>query len=82
MKGKKHRATLKARAKALARPLYTRPQAMQRYKEKTAARAEHIAIQEAAHKRNEYDRMTGHIHSAIQPGLRAALVQERSKLLK
>ena len=73
---------LKAKAKALARPLYARPQAMQRYKERTAARAEHIAVQEAAHKRNEYDRMTGHIHSAIQPGLRAALIHERSKLLK
>ena len=81
MKAKKSKA-LKAKAKALARPLYTRPQAMQRYKDRTAARAEHIAVQEAAHKRNEYDRMTGHIHTAIQPGLRAALIQERSKLLK
>ena len=81
MKAKTSKA-LKAKAKALARPLYTRPQAMQRYKERTTARAEHIAVQEAAHKRNEHDRMTGHIHSAIQPGLRAALIQERSKLLK
>ena len=81
MRVKKTKA-MKAKAKALARPLYTRPQAMQRYKDRTAARAEHIAVQEAAHKRNEYDRMTGHIHSAIQPGLRAALIQERSKLLK
>ena len=55
---------------------------MQRYKERTAARAEHIAVQEAAHKRNEHDRMTGYIHSAIHPGLRGALIQERSKLLK
>ena len=81
MRVKKTKA-MKAKAKALARPLYTRPQAMQRYKDRTAARAEHIAVQEAAHKRNEYDRMTGHIHSAIQPGLRAALIHERSKLLK
>jgi ATP-dependent helicase/DNAse subunit B len=81
MKVKKSKA-LKAKAKALARPLYTRPAAMQRYKDRTAARAEHIAVQEAAHKRNEYDRMTGHIHSAIQPGLRGALIHERSKLLK
>ena len=78
----KKRATHKARAKALARPLYTRPAAMQRYKDRTAARAEHIAVQEAAHKRNQHDVMTGYIHSAIQPGLRAALIQERSKLLK
>ena len=81
MRVKKTKA-MKAKAKALARPLYTRPQAMQRYKDRTAARAEHIAVQEAAHKRNEYDRMTGHIHTAIQPGLRAALIHERSKLLK
>jgi hypothetical protein len=81
MKAKKSKA-LKAKAKALARPLYTRPAAMQRYKEKTALRAEHIAVQEAAHKRNEHDRMTGYIHSAIHPGLRGALIHERSKLLK
>ena len=81
MKAKKSKA-LKAKAKALARPLYTRPAAMQRYKERTAARAEHIAIQEAAHKKNQHDVMTGYIHSNIQPGLRAELIQQRSKLLK
>jgi hypothetical protein len=81
MKVKKSKA-LKAKAKALARPLYTRPAAMQRYKERTAARAEHIAVQETAHQRNQHDAITGYIHSAIQPGLRAALIQERSKLLK
>ena len=70
---------LKTKAKMLARPLHTRPEALGRYQLKTALRQEHLAMQEMLH---EHDRLTGHIHSNIQPGLRAALVHERSKRLK
>ena len=78
---KKKKAGLKARAKQLARPLYTRPKDLAKYQQTTMLRAEHIAQQSALQKRNEYDRMTGQIHSTVHPGLHADLVRERSKLL-
>ena len=78
---KKKTAALKARAKQLARPLYTRPKELAKYHQTTLLRAEHVAQQQQLHKRNEYDRMTGQIHSTVHPGLHAELVRERSKLL-
>ena len=69
---------MKAQANVLAkRPLHTRPEAYRRYKLKTALRQEHLAMQEIPHKKNEHDRLTGHTRSNIQPGLCAALIQER-----
>jgi len=65
----------------MARPLYARPKALAKIQETTFLRSQHLAQQERLQKRNEYDRMTGQIHSTVQPGLRAALVRERSKLL-
>ena len=73
---------LKAKAKQLARPLYTRPAALAKHKQSVMLRNEHLAIQNAVYKRNEYDKITGHIHSTVHPGLQADLVRERSKLLK
>ena len=50
---------LKARAKALARPIYTRPAALQKLKLSTALHAEHVAQQRSLHNRNEYERLSG-----------------------
>ena len=72
---------MKAKARQLARPLHTRPAAMAKHKQSVLLRNEHLAIQESVHKRNEYDRMTGQIHSNVNPGLHAELVRDRSKLL-
>ena len=74
-------AKMKAKAKQLARPLHTRPAALAKHKQSVLLRNEHLAIQESVHKRNEYDRMTGQIHSNVNPGLHAELVRDRSKLL-
>ena len=71
----------KAKAKEMAKPLYARPKALAKIQETTLLRSQHLAQQERLQKRNEYERMTGQIHSTVQPGLRAALVHERSKLL-
>jgi hypothetical protein len=81
MKKKVLGKALKARAKALQKPLYARPKDLAKYQQTTALRAQHIAQQERTHNRNEYDRVTGFIHSTVHPGLRADLVRERSKLL-
>ena len=71
----------KKKAKEMAKPLYARPKALQKIQATNLLRAQHLAEQERIHKRNEYDRITGQIHR-VQPGMRAALVQERTKLLK
>ena len=73
---------LRAKAKEMARPLYARPKALGKIQETNLLRAQHIAQQERLYKANEYQRMTGQIHSTVQPGLKAALVSQRSKLLK
>jgi hypothetical protein len=80
---RKTRATakMKAKAKQLARPLHTRPAALAKHKQSVLLRNEHLAIQDSVYKRNEYDRMTGQVHSGVNPGLHAELVRERSKLL-
>ena len=77
----KKKKALRAKAKEMARPLYARPKALGKIQETNLLRAQHIAQQERLHKRNEYDRMTGHIHSTVNPGLKAQLVSQRSKLL-
>ena len=79
---KKNSPALRAKAREMAKPLYARPKALGKIQETNLLRAQHIAQQERLHKRNEYDRMTGQIHSTVQPGLKAALVAQRSKLLK
>ena len=43
--------------------------------------ADHQALNKAAFRRSEYDRLTGLINS-VNPGLRGKLVAERSKLLQ
>ena len=70
---------LKARAKALARPLYTRPAAVQKLKLSSALHAEHVAQQRSLHNRNEYERLSGLLHS-VNPALQGSLLKERSKL--
>ena len=70
----------KQRAERLTRPLYTRPGDMKKLKENIALHAEHIATQNAMRHKNEYDRLTGIIHS-VNPGLQGHLLAERSKLM-
>jgi hypothetical protein len=73
---------MKARAKALARPLYTRPKDLTKYKEKTLLRAEHLQQQERLHVRNEMDRLASKINTETMPSLIKPLVRgQRSKLL-
>ena len=72
---------MRAKAAQLARPLHTRPKALAKHKERVLLRAEHLAIQGAVARKNEYQRMTGQVHSTVIPSLRAELVRERSKLL-
>jgi len=73
---------MRARAKALARPLYTRPKDLTKYKEKTLLRAEHLQQQERLHVRNEMDRLASKINTDTAPSLVQTLVRpKRSKLL-
>jgi hypothetical protein len=73
---------MKARAKALARPLYTRPKDLTKYKDKTLLRAEHLQQQERLHVRNEMDRLASKINTDTAPSLVQTLVRpQRSKLL-
>jgi hypothetical protein len=74
------RAYVKRRAERMARPLYTRPGDLKAMKQNIALHAEHIATQNAMRHKNEYDRLTGLIHS-VQPGLQGHLLAERSKLI-
>ena len=73
---------MRARAKALARPLYTRPKDLTKYKEKTLLRAEHLQQQERLHVRNEMERLASKINTNTAPSLVQTLVRpQRSKLL-
>jgi hypothetical protein len=81
MKKLKVTKQMRAKAKQLARPLYTRPGALAKHKQSVLLRNEHLAIQDSVYRKNEYDKLSGHIHSNIQPGLHADLVRQRSKLL-
>ena len=76
----KNARNVKRRAERLARPLYTRPGDMKALKQNIALHAEHIATQNAMRHKNEYDRLTGIIHS-VQPGLQGHLLAERAKLM-
>ena len=71
---------VKRRAEHLARPLYTRPGDMKKLKENIALHADFIANQNAMRHKNEYDRLTGLIHS-VNPGLQGHLIAERAKLM-
>ena len=71
---------VKDRAKTLARPLHTRPKAMQKLQLSKALHAEHVAQTKALHNRNEYERLSSLIHS-VNPALQGSLLKERSKLL-
>jgi hypothetical protein len=53
---------------------------MKKLKENIALHAEFIANQNAMRHKNEYDRLTGLIHS-VNPGLQGHLLAERSKLM-
>ena len=70
---------MKDRAKTLARPLHTRPKALQKLQLSKALHAEHVAQTRALHNRNEYERLSSLIHS-VNPGLQGSLLKERSKL--
>ena len=76
------RAALKRKALELAKPLYARPKALAQKKEAISLRAEHVAQQDAAHRRNEIDRLTAQLSGNIQPSLRQDLMAQRSKLVR
>ena len=80
MKRKAKVPALKRKARELARPLYARPKALEKIKQTTALRAEHIQIQHAAQRRIEHDRLTGLIHSNLAPQIKTELMSQRSKL--
>ena len=82
MKKTKATKAMRAKARQLARPLYTRPKDLAKHKQSVLLRNEHIAVQDSVHRRNEYDKLTAAVHSNIHPGLHAELMHERSKLLK
>jgi hypothetical protein len=81
MKKLKVTKAIRAKAKQLARPLATDAKRLAKYKQSVMLRNEHLAIQDSVYRKNEYDKLSGHIHSSIHPGLHAELVRERSKLL-
>ncbi len=71
---------LKKRAAELARPLYTRPKALEKIKQTNALRAEHVALQASVARRQEHDRLTGFINTPLAPGVRNDLMAARGKL--
>ena len=73
---------MRAKARQLARPLHTRPKDLAKHKQSVLLRNEHLAVQDSVHRRNEYDKLTGALHSNIHPGLMAELMHARTKLLK
>ena len=76
------RAALKRRAIELAKPMYARPKALAQQKEALAARAEHVAQQAAAYRRNEHERLVGQLGGTLQPQLRAELMAQKAKLVR
>ena len=79
---KKRKVNFKKKALELAKPNYARPRALAVKKEAIAARAEHIAAQDASYRRNEHDRLTAQLSGTIQPSLRQDLLAQRSKLVR
>ena len=78
----KRKVNFKKKALELAKPNYARPKAYAAKKEAIALRAEHVAQQDAAHRRNEIDRLTAQLSGNIQPSLRQDLMAQRSKLVR
>ena len=78
----KRKVNFKKKAKELALPNYARPKALAAKKEAIAARAEHVAAQDASYRRNEIDRLTAQLSGNIQPSLRQDLMAQRSKLVR
>ena len=76
------RAALKRKALELAKPLYARPKALAQKKEAIAARAEHVAQQDAAYRRTEHERLTAQLSGTLQPQLRAELMAQKAKLVR
>ncbi len=73
-------AALQKKAKELAKPLYARPKMMAKVKEGNALMAEHVALTNAAVRRNEHSRLTAMINSTLSPGVRNDLMAQRGKL--
>ena len=76
---KKAPKKIKARARQLARPLYTRAGDVAKLKQTAELYANFQNQSKAAFNRSEYDRLSGLINS-VNPGLQGALVAERNKL--
>jgi len=76
---KKLNAKLKRRAKQLARPLYTRPEALAKRNMGVALRSEYLARQDAVHRVNEHERLVGQLNAALSPGARAELMAQKAR---
>ena len=75
----KYPKKIRAKAKYKARPIYARPDDFAKMKATAAIHADHKAMVKAAARKSEYDRLTG-LLDKLNPGLRGALLSERSKL--
>ena len=75
----KYPKKIRAKAKYKARPIYARPDDFAKMKATAALHADHRAMVKAAARKSEYDRLTG-LMDKVNPGLRGALLSERSKL--
>ncbi len=79
---KKNIRKLQRKALELAKPLYARPKALEKVKQNIALRNEHLALQQAAYRRNEHDRLTGQLASTMNPALRNEMFAQKAKLYK
>ncbi len=82
MKKKAPKTNYKKRALHLAKPTYARPADHQRQMLRNSLYAEHVAIQNAVYKRNEHDRITSQLGSALSDAARSELFAQKAKLFK
>jgi hypothetical protein len=76
----KKKPGLKGKAKYLARPLETRPRDMNKLLVRQTMRHEFLTSQDAAHRKNERDRIGTMLNENISPQMRATLIKTRDKL--